>query len=71
MRFDWEQMSPYMFRGNQWVGYDNAESIRIKTRYAVDNGLGGVMLWAVDYDDHRNRCGEGAFPLLRAIRDVI
>lgn len=34
-------------------------------------GLGGGMVWALDLDDFRNRCGEGAHPLLNTIRDVL
>lgn len=28
--WDSEQQVPYAYKGNQWVGYDNAESIKLK-----------------------------------------
>ena len=37
--------------GDQWVGYDNPNSIAIKSQYIKDKGLGGGMIWALDLDD--------------------
>ena len=34
-------------------------------------GLGGGMVWAIDHDDFRNRCGDGRNPLLKAIKDEL
>lgn len=71
VRFDTQQQSPYAFKGNQWMGYDNPQSIRIKTQYAVQKNLAGVMMWSIDYEDRHNRCGTGYNPLLSAIAQVI
>lgn len=69
--YDTARESPYAFKGNQWWGFDNARSILVKSRYAVDKRLAGVMVWAIDYEDHRNRCGAGLNPLLTAVASVI
>lgn len=69
--YDTDQQSPYAFKGNQWWGYDNAQSIRVKSQYAVDQGLAGVMIWALDYEDVHNQCGTGWNPLFAAIWSVI
>lgn len=65
--YDEEQQSPFAFKGNEWWGYDNVRSIRVKSQYAVQQGLAGVMIWALDYDDVNNDCGTGWNPLFAAI----
>ncbi len=64
----WEptQKVPYAYHGNQWVGYDDPESINIKTRYVVEKNLGGLMVWSLDTDDFHGKSGT-SYPLLRAI----
>lgn len=69
--YDTQQQSPYAFRGNQWWGFDNAQSIRVKSQYAVQQGLAGVMVWAMDYEDVHNLCGTGWNPLFVSIWSVI
>jgi len=59
---------PYAFSGNQWVGYDDVDSVAIKTQWAKQRGLGGIMVWSFDLDDLRNICGGGRLPLLHSIR---
>lgn len=63
----WEatQKVPYAFSGNQWVGYDDVESIAYKLNYVVRENLGGAMWWSIESDDFRNFCGHGSFPLIR------
>lgn len=65
------QQSVYAFRGVQWIGYDDGRTVQAKAAYAVRHGLGGVMLWAVDFDDAYDVCGGGAMPLLAAANSVI
>ncbi|KAJ8962567.1 hypothetical protein NQ318_000960 [Aromia moschata] len=55
--WDDEQKNPYKYSGNQWFGYDDGDSIWIKTAYIKDNGFGGVMVWALDSDDVHGNCG--------------
>nr|CAD7569858.1 unnamed protein product [Timema californicum] len=66
-----DRMGPYAFKGNQWVSFDDAHMIRLKSEYIRDMDLGGGMVWALDLDDFRNRCGDGPHPLLNTIRSVL
>ncbi|XP_062997962.1 chitotriosidase-1-like [Elgaria multicarinata webbii] len=64
-----EQKVPYSFKGNQWVGYDDVDSVKNKVKYLKQNNLGGGMVWAIDLDDFKNAfCGQGAYPLLQAMK---
>ena len=73
----WEQKwhehhhAPYMHKHLKWVSYDNEESIRIKSHYAHDNHLAGVMVWSIDTDDFKGVCGGPKFPLLRTINNAL
>lgn len=68
--WDDEQKVPYAFKGNQWVGYDNPESLTLKMKFARDMGLGGGMIWSIDTDDFLGVTGT-KFPLLRAINEAL
>ncbi|XP_063232762.1 probable chitinase 10 [Bacillus rossius redtenbacheri] len=65
------RMGPYAFKGNQWVSFDDVDMIRKKSEYIRAMDLGGGMIWALDLDDFRNRCGDGHHPLLNTIRSVL
>ncbi|XP_023290069.1 probable chitinase 10 [Orussus abietinus] len=65
------RMGPYAFKGNQWVSFDDSDMIRQKAQYVRDMGLGGGMVWALDLDDFRDRCGEGPHPLMRTLVQVL
>lgn len=69
--YDKKQKSPYAVKGDQWLSYDHVNSIKAKAQYAIDKGLGGVMIWAVDQDDRMNICGSGEMPLMNAIVSVL
>ncbi len=47
--WDAEAMVPFAYNpdyaGGSWVSYDDVESIAIKTQYASDRCLGGIMVW--------------------------
>ncbi|XP_012524289.2 probable chitinase 10 [Monomorium pharaonis] len=65
------RMGPYAYKGSQWVSFDDAKMIRRKAQFVRDMGLGGGMVWALDLDDFRGRCNEGAHPLMHTIQQVL
>ncbi|XP_046577673.1 chitotriosidase-1-like isoform X2 [Haliotis rubra] len=62
-----DQKVPYLVSGNQWVGYDDRNSLETKVKFMKDQGYGGVMIWALDLDDFTGSCGGEPYPLLSAI----
>jgi len=60
--------APYMYKDNQWISYDDPESITKKVQYLNKLGLRGAMVWSIDTDDFLNKCGTGKYPLMNAIK---
>merc|ERR1712062_727457 len=65
------RMGPYAYQGRNWVGYDDVAMIKYKSEYIRKMGLAGGMVWALDLDDFKNRCGEGHHPLMNTIKAVL
>ncbi|GAA4894213.1 chitinase [Stackebrandtia albiflava] len=42
---DFQAVAAYKYDGDDWWSYDTPQTIAEKTRYALDNGLGGMMMW--------------------------
>lgn len=70
-RPDPRSFTPYAYKDKFWVAYDDEKSVRKKTEYAVDMGLGGVLFWSIDLDDFRGVCHEKQYPLIQAAKDVL
>ncbi|XP_055966714.1 chitinase-3-like protein 1 [Sorex fumeus] len=68
-----DQQVPYATKGNQWVGYDDQESVRKKVQYLKNKQLGGAAVWALDLDDFGGHfCGQNVrFPLIGTIKDAL
>lgn len=64
-----ENAVKYSRKGNQWVSYDDVESVVAKAQYTEDYGLAGVMFWSIDTDDFRAICTGISYPLLSAANE--
>lgn len=61
-----DQKVPYAFKGNQWVGYDDKESVTEKAKYIVKCDLGGCMFWSIETDDFRH-----GYPLISTAHNIV
>ena len=66
-----DAQGPYAYRGNNWVSFDDTAIIRRKSELVRSMGMGGAMIWALDFDDFRNMCGCETYPLLKTINRVL
>lgn len=46
--------------GDQWMGYDDIDTIALKTQWANQNCLGGAAIWSIDFNSGPGRY---AFPV--------
>ncbi|XP_021959289.1 probable chitinase 10 [Folsomia candida] len=65
------KMGPYAYSGNQWVSYDDPAFARKKVAYLKSKGLGGAMVWSLDFDDFNNQCGGGRYPVINALKQAL
>jgi chitinase len=49
-------MAPYLYSSKEktFVTFDNKESCHLKTKYALDNQLGGIMFWRLNGDTNKD-----------------
>ena len=62
-----ELHSTTILRGDQWLSNDDETSISLKSQFALEKGLAGVMVWSIDIDDFSGSSQGPHFPILRAI----
>lgn len=62
---------PYAYNGDLWVGYDDEDMVKRKVQYADDNNLGGINIWALNFDDFRGTCTGREYPLIEAVKDEL
>ena len=57
-QFFWDDVAkaPYLYNSDKklFVTYDNRTSIELKTRYAMDKKIGGIMFWELSLDDPKD-----------------
>ncbi len=54
--WDSTAQAPYAYDGTHhlFATFDNRRSVEMKTKYAVHQGLGGIMFWELTGDQHEN-----------------
>ncbi|XP_074499716.1 uncharacterized protein LOC141772537 [Sebastes fasciatus] len=67
-----DQKVPYATKGDQWVGYDNQNSLAYKVKYIKDNGFGGAFLTSLDLDDFSGYfCKHGNYPFTSHLHSLL
>ncbi|XP_075898381.1 chitinase-3-like protein 2 [Nelusetta ayraudi] len=68
----YDQRVPYAITENQWVGYDNMESLNTKVSYLKTNNFGGAYVWSLDLDDFHGRfCQQGNYPFISHLHALL
>ncbi|KAG1669703.1 putative chitinase 10 [Nymphon striatum] len=65
-----DAVGPYAYSGNQWVSYMDIEAVANFGEYVLRRGLGGAMVWALDFDDFNVACCPINSPLMSTIERV-
>ncbi|XP_022253586.1 acidic mammalian chitinase-like [Limulus polyphemus] len=63
--------TPYATSDNQWISYEDMDSMTTKANFVLENNLGGIMVWSLDIDDFTGTCFGQKFPLLTVINNVL
>lgn len=69
--WDNEQMVPYAYKGDQWVGFDDPRSFKIKVQWLKERGFSGIMIWSVDMDDFTGSCMGLKYPLIKSAKEEL
>ena len=58
-------MKVYAFKEDDWVAYDDVNTLKLKCDYINSLNLAGVMFWDLSMDDFTGDfCDLGRFPLI-------
>nr|APA05224.1 chitinase [Tetranychus cinnabarinus] len=69
--WDNEQMVPYAYKDDQWVGFDDLRSFKIKVQWLKQAGYSGIMIWSIDMDDFRGTCMGFNYPLINSAKEEL
>ena len=61
--WDDDAKAPYLFNGNNFITYDDEESLVCKCDYVKDAGIAGIMIWEYSYDEEHK--------LVKVMRDAL
>jgi len=56
---------PYAYNSEQWIGYENEQSIKVKTDLIKEKKIAGVTIISLNSDDIYNLCGNGDYSFTR------
>ncbi|KAK8378535.1 hypothetical protein O3P69_011199 [Scylla paramamosain] len=60
---------PYVYsleHNRIWCSYDDQDSVKTKANYAKEHGLAGMMVWSIETDDFKGKCGR-TFNLIKTM----
>ncbi|XP_046455808.1 acidic mammalian chitinase-like isoform X1 [Daphnia pulex] len=63
--------TPYAYKNNLWIGYDDEQSLRNKGKYIAAMNLGGALTWSIETDDFRGYCHGTPFILTKSIVEAM
>ncbi|AWP10327.1 putative chitinase-3-like protein 1, partial [Scophthalmus maximus] len=67
-----DQRVPYAITENQWVGFDNKDSLSTKVSYLKAKNFGGAFVWSLDLDDFSGEfCNQGNFPFISHLNTLL
>ncbi|XP_068561301.1 acidic mammalian chitinase-like [Cebidichthys violaceus] len=67
-----DQKVPYAVTQNQWVGFDNKDSLNTKVSYLKSNNFGGAFVWSLDLDDISGTfCKMGNSPFISQLHTLL
>lgn len=69
--WDNEQMIPYAYKADQWVGFDDPRSFKMKVQWLKQNGYSGIMIWSIDMDDFSGSCMGLRYPLIKSAKEEL
>ena len=70
--WDDERKVPYMFKGEEWISYENKKSVKEKARYANQESFRGLGFNNLAYDDFEGKCDKNNhYPLLKIAKEEL
>ncbi|XP_075167845.1 putative chitinase 10 [Haematobia irritans] len=68
--FNYELGESYTIFFDVWIYYESLKSLKMKLNYVIGENLGGVMLWSLENDDYKGKCGR-KYPLVKLTNSII
>ncbi|KAK0166541.1 hypothetical protein PV328_004951 [Microctonus aethiopoides] len=66
--YDKDSRTPYVYKDDEWISYDDTTSVLEKVRWINANGFKGAMVFSLNTDDWNATCDKkNTFPLTRVI----